>query len=84
MKDLGDTFFVLGIKIHWDRSLSRKSYIETIFKRYGMQDCKPSDIPIAKGDKFSPSQWPKNDFEEKEIEKVPYTSAVGSLMYAQV
>ena len=38
---------------------------------------------MAKGDKFSLNQYLKNDFEENEIQKVPYASAVGSLMYAQ-
>ena len=49
-----------------------------------MQNCKPSDTPVAKGDKFSLSQSPKIDFEEKEMQKIPYASVVGSLMYAQV
>ena len=89
MKDLGDASFVLGIQIHWDRSrdilgLSQKSYIETILKRYGIEDCKPGDSFVAKGDKFSLNQCPKNDFKEKEMQKIPYASAVGSLMYAQV
>ena len=89
MKDLGDASFVLGIRIHRDRprgiiGLSQKSYIETILKRFGMQDCKPGDTPVAKGDKFSLNQCPKNDFESKEMQKIPYASAVGSLMYAQV
>ena len=58
MKDLGDASFVLGIQIHQDRSrrilgLSQKSYIEKILKRLGMHDCKPSDTPVAKEDKFS-------------------------------
>ena len=39
MKDLGDASFVLGIKIHQDRSrgilgLSQESYIENVLKRY--------------------------------------------------
>ena len=67
MKDLGDASFVLGIQIHRDRSrgilgLSQKSYIEKILKRFGMHDCKPSDTHVAKGDKFSLSQCPKNNF----------------------
>ncbi|KAL9266918.1 Retrovirus-related Pol polyprotein from transposon TNT 1-94-like protein, partial [Drosera capensis] len=41
------------------------------------------DTPVAKGDKFSLNQCPKNGFETKEMEKTPYASAVGSLMYAQ-
>ncbi|KAJ4710363.1 Retrovirus-related Pol polyprotein from transposon TNT 1-94 [Melia azedarach] len=89
MKDLGDASFVLGIQIHRDRSrgilgLSQKSYIEKVFKRYGMQDCKPSDTPVAKGDKFSLKQCPKNDIEKMEMQKIPYASAIRSLMYAQV
>ncbi|XP_073017971.1 secreted RxLR effector protein 161-like [Primulina eburnea] len=34
--------------------------------------------------KFSLKQCPKNDFEEKEMQKIPYASAVGSRMYTQV
>ena len=51
---------------------------------FGMQDCKPGDTPVSKGDKFSLCQCPKNDLETKEGQKIPYTSVVGSLMYAQV
>ena len=89
MKDLGDASFVLRIQIYRDRSrcvlgLSQKSYIEKVLKRFGMQDSKPGDTPVSKGDKFSLEQCPKNDLETKEMQKVPYASAVGSLMYAQV
>ena len=89
MKDLGDASFVLGIHIHQDRSrgilgLSQKSYIEKILKWFGMHDCKPGDTPVAKGDKFSLNQCPKNNFEIQEMQQIPYASAIGSLMYAQV
>ena len=39
---------------------------------------------MAKGDKFSLSQFPKNDFNVKEMQRIPYASTVGSLMYPQV
>ena len=73
MKDLVDASFVLGIQIHRDRSrgmlgLSQKSYIEKILKKFGMHDCKPCDNPVAKGDKFSVSQYPKNNFEIQEMQ----------------
>ena len=89
MKDVGDASFELGIQIHRGRSqgtlgLSQKSYIKKVLKRYGMQDCKPGDTPVVKGDKFGLSKCPKNNFEEREMQKIPYASAVGSLMYAQV
>ena len=38
-----------------------------------MQDCNTS---MAKGDKFSLNQCPKNDFEEKEMQKIPYASVL--------
>ena len=89
MKDLGDASFVLGIEIHQDRSrgilgLSQRNYIDKVLKRFGMQNSKPGDTPVAKGDKFSLSQCPKTNLEIQEMEKIPYSSAIGSLMYAQV
>ena len=89
MKDLGDASFVLGIQILRDRSqgilgLSQKSYIEKVLSRFGMKGCASTDTPITKGDRFSLKQCPKTDLEIKEMQKIPYSSAIGSLMYAQV
>ena len=89
MKDLEEASFVLGIKILRDRSqgilrLSQESYIDKVLDRFSMKDSKPGDTPIAKGDKFSLKQCPNNDLERIEMQKIPYASAVGSLMYAQV
>ena len=68
MKDLGDVSFVLGIKIHRDRSrgilgLSQRNSIDKVLKRFGMQNSKPGDTPVAKEDKFSLSQCPKTNLE---------------------
>ena len=49
-----------------------------------MKDCAPRDTPITKDDKFSLFHCPRNELENKEMEKIPYASAVGSIMYAQV
>ena len=89
MKDLGNVSYVLGIHIYRDRSkgilgLSQKGYIEKLLQRYGMQDCKQLDTPIAKGDKLSLNQCPRNALEIQEMQKCPYAQVVGSLMYAQV
>ncbi|XP_047953586.1 secreted RxLR effector protein 161-like [Salvia hispanica] len=43
-----------------------------------------SITPVAKGDKFSLNQCPENELAKKEMKLLPYASAVGSLMYAQV
>ncbi|RDX62437.1 hypothetical protein CR513_59232, partial [Mucuna pruriens] len=89
MKDLGEASFVLGIQILRDRSqgilrLSQENYINKVLQRFDMKDSKLGDTPIAKGDKFSLKQCPNNDLERNEIQKIPYASAMGSLMYAQV
>ena len=56
----------------------------SLLQRYGMQDCKPLDTPIAKGEKLSLNQCPRNILEIPEMEKFLYTQVVMSLMYAQV
>ena len=89
MKDLGEASFVMSIEIHRDRSchllgLSQKAYINQILERFNMQNCKPNDSPVAKDDKFSKEQCSKNEFEKDQMKNVPFTSANGSLMYAQV
>ena len=89
MKNLGKASFVLGIKILRDRSqgilrLSQESYIDKVLNKFDMKDSKPRDTSIAKGDKFSLKQCPSNDLERTKLQKIPYASVVGSLMYAQV
>jgi len=48
-----------------------------------MEKCSASVVPIQKEDKFSLMQCPNNELERKEMERIPYASVVGSLMYAQ-
>ena len=89
MKDMGEASYVIGIKIHRDRSrgilgLSQETYINKVLERFRMKDCSPSIAPIMKGDKLSLYQWPKNDLEKESMKNIPYALAVGSLMYAQV
>ena len=89
MKGMGEASYVIGFKIHRERSrgilgLSQETYINKVLERYRMKDCSPSVAPIVKGDKFSLDQCPKNDLEREQMKNIPYASAVGSLMYAQV
>jgi len=88
MKDMGETYYVIGIKIFRDRSqellgLSQKAYINKVLERFKMDKCSTSPVLIQKGDKFSLMQCPKNELERKQMENIPYASIVGSLMYAQ-
>jgi hypothetical protein len=57
MKDMGEADYILGVKIFKDRSkkllgLSQQTYIKKILERFQMNDCKPIDNPIAKGEKL--------------------------------
>ena len=49
-----------------------------------MQSCSSSKAPIVKGDCFSKGQCSQNDSERDQMKAVPYSSIMGSLMYAQV
>ena len=64
--------------------MSQETYINKVLEIFRMQDCSPGVAPIVKGDRFSLNQCPSNDLEKKEMKNIPYASAVGSLMYAQV
>lgn len=47
--------------------------------RFGMKDYALGDTLVAKGDKFSLNQCPKNEVERNEMQKIPYASTIGSL-----
>jgi len=64
MKDLGEASFVLGIKIHQDRSLgvlglSQEAYTEKVLKKFNIHKCRPSHAPIVKGDKYGNINVPR-------------------------
>ncbi|KAJ4705295.1 Retrovirus-related Pol polyprotein from transposon TNT 1-94 [Melia azedarach] len=89
MKDLGATQKILGMEIYRDRSkkklfLSQKGYIQKILSRFGMSTAKPIDTPSAANAHLSVAFAPKSVEEKEYMSRVPYTSVVGSLMYAMV
>ena len=87
MKDMGKTFYILGIKIHRNRSnrlvvLSKEYYIKKILERFNLQDCNPIDTPFIRGENLSKEMGPKTLKEKRKMINVPYSNVVGSLMYA--
>jgi hypothetical protein len=87
MKDLSEASFVLGIKIHRDGrkgvlGLSQKAYLEKVLKKFNMHQCKPSPVPIVKGDRFGNFQSSRKQYEIDQMKSVLYALAVGSVMYA--
>jgi hypothetical protein len=49
-----------------------------------MHKCSATLAPVVKGDKLGTFQCLKNKYESDQMKSIPYASAVGSLMYAQV
>ena len=49
-----------------------------------MQDCKPIDTHMVKGETLSRKLYPKTSEEKEQMRKVPYLSVVGSLLYAMM
>jgi hypothetical protein len=49
-----------------------------------VKNCSASVAPIIKGDKFSNDQCSQNALEQEQMKNIPYESAVGNLLYAQV
>jgi hypothetical protein len=89
MKDLGKARKILGMEISRDRkagtlTLSQRSYIEKVLKRFNMDGAKAVNTPIAAHFKLSAKQCPVSDNEKSYMSRVPYSSAVGSLMYAMI
>ena len=60
------------------------SYIEKMVSKFSMEDSKPVKIPLVGHFKFSSDQCPNSDEEKKEMEKVPYSSVVASVMFNMV
>ena len=89
MKDLGEGSYILGIQIIRDcknklLALSQASYIDKVLARFSMQDSKKGLLPTRHGIILSKEQCPKTPQEEEDMRRIPYASAVGSLMYGML
>jgi hypothetical protein len=89
MKDLGAAKKILGMRITRDKknhklSLSHGEYIEKVLERFRMQNAKPISTPLAIHVKLTKEMCPKTQEDTDYMSRVPYSSAVGSLMYVMV
>ena len=89
MKDLGEASYVLEIWIFLDRknkmlALSQASYIEKILENYCMEDSKKGQQLMRHEIALFKEMSPKTSEEVDSMRKIPYASAVGSLIYAML
>src|SRR2546425_6812648 len=64
--------------------LSQEKYIEKVLNRFNMSNAKTVCTPLAGHFKLNSKQCSSSEKEKDELKKIPYASAVGSLMYAMV
>ena len=89
MKDLGEAAYILGIKIYRDRSrrligLSQSTYLDKVLKKFKMVHAKKGFLPMLQGKTLSKTQCPTMADERERMSKIPYASAIGSIMYAML
>jgi hypothetical protein len=89
MKDLGAVMKILGMEIIRYRKsvllhLSQKNYIDKVLHRFNMNNVKPMSTPLSPHFQVSAKQCVESDDDLEYMSKVPYFSAVGSVMYAMV
>ena len=87
MKDLGETSFILGMKIYRDRSkrllgLSQSTYIDIVLNRFSLKNSMKGYLPIASEVTLSKKDCMATLEEREHMSRVPYASALGSIMYA--
>ncbi|KAF3664812.1 putative protease 2-like [Capsicum annuum] len=66
------------------KGYSQKKYLEKVLERFGMKEAKPVSTPLAAHFKLLAAQSSQSEEEERYTTQVPYSSAVGSIMYAMV
>src|SRR3954451_9818556 len=89
MKDLGEAAYILGIKIYRDRSrrligLSQSTYLDKVLKKFRMDESKEWFLPMLPGKTLRKTQSPATAEERERMNKIPYSSAIGSIMYAML
>ena len=87
MKDLREVSYILGIEIYRDKSerllrLSQSIYIDTMLKRFNIDNFKKWYLLISQEFFLSKKDFLTTSEERVWMSRIPYASAVGSIMYA--
>ena len=64
--------------------LSQEKYVERVLERFNMKHAKPVSTPLGGHFKLSKKSCPSSNKEKENMASIPYSSAVGSLMYVMV
>lgn len=88
-KDLGEAKRILGIDVIRDRKrrtlwLSQQNYIEKLLKKFQMHESRTVSTPLGQQFKLSSNQCPKSDEERDQMNRIPYSNIIGSIMYVMI
>ena len=89
ISDLGELHWILGIEVRREREnkrilLSQRAYLDSMLRRYGLDELRPVSLPMETSIKLTSAQSPSSTEEIARMRNIPYHEAVGSLMYASL
>ena len=64
--------------------LSQSTYIDKVLDRFKMDNAKKGFIPMQVGIHLLKAQSPVSKADRDRMSRVPYASAIGSIMYAMI
>ncbi|KAL0361622.1 UNVERIFIED_CONTAM: Retrovirus-related Pol polyprotein from transposon TNT 1-94 [Sesamum radiatum] len=89
MKDLENAKKILGMTIDRNRKtstifLNKKSYVKSVVEKFSMINAKPTSVPLAAHLQLCKNQSPNSETEKERMKNIPYSNAIGSMMYLTV
>ena len=83
---LGPISWLLGMEVTCDReshtlTLSQKTYIDSLLRKFNMEKCKPASTPLDPSIQLSRDQCPTTPEETAEMKKFPYRELIGGLIW---
>ena len=86
---LGDLEWCINLRVRRNRSartmtIDQSDYVTEIVERFNLQHAAPVSTPADPSIHLSQSMGPVNDDEKRQMESIPYSSAVGCVLYTRL
>ncbi|PKI64641.1 hypothetical protein CRG98_014979 [Punica granatum] len=62
----------------------KSAYVDIVLRRFSVQDSKKGSLPMLHGISLSKAQSPSTQEERDRMSRIPYASAIGSIMYVML
>lgn len=86
---LGPVSWLLGLAITRDRakrtlSISQEAYINSIVRRFNLEDAKPISAPIDANTRLMKTDCPESTEDKQNMKEIPYREVIGALNWVAV